>query len=154
MSTVKTYLYKTLLLSVMSMTIGAQANGQNKLSLEDYRWKNRLILVFTPSSEDVGYRALQEELAVQKEEVIDRVIRVFHILESGEIKLDDISLPIGSGDYLRDRYSVRSRTFTVLLIGKDGGVKLRREGRAELKEILTLIDTMPMRQREMRVKSQ
>ena len=154
MSTRKKYLYKTLLLSVLSMIMGAQANGQNRLNLEDYRWKNRLILAFAPSSEDTGYRALQEELAVQKEEVIDRVILVFHIMESGEIKLEDTTLPIGSGDYLRDRYSVRSRIFTVLLIGKDGGVKLRREGRVELKEILVLIDTMPMRQREMREKLQ
>jgi len=43
--------------------------------------------------------------------------------------------------------------FTVVLIGKDGGEKLRREEGANLGEIFGLIDTMPMRRREMRGKT-
>ena len=41
-------------------------------------------------------------------------------------------------------------TFEVLLVGKDGGVKLRRDEPVTVFEISTLIDTMPMRQKEMR----
>ena len=41
-------------------------------------------------------------------------------------------------------------TFQVLLVGKDGGVKLRRDTPVALAEITALIDTMPMRQSEMR----
>jgi len=44
-------------------------------------------------------------------------------------------------------------TFMVVLIGKDGGEKLRREEGATLGEIFGLIDTMPMRRREMRGKT-
>lgn len=40
--------------------------------------------------------------------------------------------------------------FQVLLIGKDGGVKLRRTAPVAASEITTLIDSMPMRRREMR----
>ncbi len=40
--------------------------------------------------------------------------------------------------------------FEVLLVGKDGEVKLRREKLVAASEIITLIDTMPMRQNEMR----
>lgn len=40
--------------------------------------------------------------------------------------------------------------FQVLLIGKDGGVKLRRATPVASSEITKLIDTMPMRQREMK----
>jgi hypothetical protein len=40
--------------------------------------------------------------------------------------------------------------FQVLLIGKDGGVKLRRATPVTASEITKLIDTMPMRRREMR----
>ncbi|TGN50206.1 DUF4174 domain-containing protein, partial [Paracoccus liaowanqingii] len=36
----------------------------------------------------------------------------------------------------------------VLLIGKDGGVKLDRDGPVTPDEITALIDTMPMRRRE------
>ena len=153
MTTAKKYLCATLLLLMMA-TMAAQANGQDKIRLKDYQWKNRLILAFSPSAEDTGYRAFTKDIALQDEEVIDRDLLVFHILETGEIRLGETSLPTGSGDYLRENFSIRSGRFTVLLIGKDGGVKLRREGGVKLGEIFSLIDTMPMRQREMREKSQ
>ncbi len=41
-------------------------------------------------------------------------------------------------------------TFEGLLVGKDGGVKLRREKPVAASEIAALIDTMPMRKNEMR----
>ena len=41
-------------------------------------------------------------------------------------------------------------TFEVLLVGKDGGVKLRRQQPVAAAELTALIDTMPMRQDEMR----
>ena len=40
--------------------------------------------------------------------------------------------------------------FAVLLIGKDGGIKLSRDAPVDVSEITGLIDTMPMRQREER----
>lgn len=40
--------------------------------------------------------------------------------------------------------------FRVLLIGKDGGVKLARDQAVAPAEIIALIDSMPMRRREMR----
>ena len=40
--------------------------------------------------------------------------------------------------------------FETLLVGKDGGVKLRRTHPVTASEIIALIDTMPMRQSEMR----
>jgi hypothetical protein len=152
MAAFKKYLCKTLLILAVS-TMAAQASGQVKIRLEDYRWKHRLILAFSPSTEDPGYRAFAKEIAVQAEEVIDRDLLVFHILETGEIKLGESSLQTGAGDYLRESFSISPGRFTVLLIGKDGGVKLRREGGVELNEIFSLIDTMPMRQREMKEKS-
>ena len=53
----------------------------------------------------------------------------------------------------RDRpdLGVKAQTaFEVLLVGKDGGVKLRRETAVAPSEITALIDTMPMRRAEMR----
>ncbi len=41
-------------------------------------------------------------------------------------------------------------TFTVLLIGKDGGIKLRRNTPVPATDLTALIDTMPMRRDEMR----
>jgi len=148
----KKYIYITLV-SLVVLIMANNVEGKNRIDLSEYQWKNRLLLLFTPSLDGAGYLKLKEDISSQEEEVKDRDLLVFHILESGETKLGSSLLPESSGDYLREKFSIKPGTFTVLLIGKDGGVKLRREGRVELAEIFSLIDTMPMRQREMREKS-
>ena len=45
---------------------------------------------------------------------------------------------------------VAHTAFELLLVGRDGGVKLRRDAPVAASEITALIDTMPMRQAEMR----
>jgi hypothetical protein len=137
----------------MVFTMANNVKGKNSIDLSEYQWKNRLLLLFTPSLDGPGYLKLKEDISSQEEEVKDRDLLVFHILENGETKLENSPLPESSGDYLRKKFSITPGAFTVLLIGKDGGVKMRREGGAELAEIFSLIDTMPMRQREMREKS-
>jgi hypothetical protein len=42
--------------------------------------------------------------------------------------------------------------FAVILMGKDGGIKLRRQSQTKLTDIFALIDAMPMRREEMRQK--
>ena len=134
--------------------VAIKSEAKETLDLKEYEWRNRLLLLFTPSLDGPGYLKLNEDLSRQKEEVMDRDLLVFHILESGETTLGNLPLAEGSGDYLREKFSIKPGTFTVLLIGRDGGVKLRREGQVKLQELFSLIDSMPMRQREMREKSQ
>ena len=131
-----------------------KVKGKDTFDLEEYQWKNRLLLLFAPSPDGPEYLKLKEALSRQKEEVMDRDLLVFHILDGGETKLGNSPHAESSGDYLREKFSIKSGKFTVLLIGKDGGVKLRKEDGVELKEVFSLIDTMPMRQREMREKWQ
>jgi hypothetical protein len=51
----------------------------------------------------------------------------------------------------RQYYGVKPGEATILLIGKDGGVKLRRETEIlGCRELFATIDVMPMRRREMR----
>lgn len=50
------------------------------------------------------------------------------------------------------KYNVPFKQFTLLLIGKDGGEKLRSVKPVKTELIFGLIDSMPMRQREMRRK--
>jgi hypothetical protein len=47
------------------------------------------------------------------------------------------------------KYNVAPNQFTLLLIGKDGGEKLRSTKPVEVETIFRLIDSMPMRQAEM-----
>jgi len=124
--------------------------SQTMIDLDTHRWRNRLLLVFAPSEDDERYRALRRELQRQEHEIVDRDLLIFHILESGESRLADSLIDHQSAASLRNRFSVNPGQFLVVLIGKDGGEKLRRGGEVDITEIFSLIDSMPMRQREIR----
>jgi len=126
------------------------SQGTGTVDLEEYKWKSRLLVVFSPSEDYAGYRDLEKQLRDQEPEIVDRDLLVFHILESGESRLENSSVDQQSVAQLRDHFSAKPGEFTVVLIGKDGGEKLRRGTDVDIAEIFSLIDSMPMRQREMR----
>ncbi len=120
------------------------------IDLEEYKWKNRLLVVFSPSEDYARYRDLRKQLQDQKSAIVDRDLLVFHVFEDGESWFGDSLIDKQSVAQLRSRFSAKPGEFTVVLIGKDGGEKLRRGTEVDIAEIFSLIDSMPMRQREMR----
>ncbi|NIS60619.1 MAG: DUF4174 domain-containing protein [Proteobacteria bacterium] len=132
--------------------MAALSFGQREgtIDLSRYKWESRLLFVFAPSEDDERFRDLKKEMSDRDDEIVERDLLVFHILERGESRLGDISIDRQSATLLRDRFSAKPGQFTVVLIGKDGGEKLRRGDEVNIAEIFSLIDSMPMRQREMR----
>jgi hypothetical protein len=137
----------------VALTGVAHSQESNLVDLKQYQWQNRLLLIFAPSEDYPAYRFLADELRRQQNGVHDRDVLVFALMEKGQSRLGDSRLDHATGEALRNRFSVKQGTFTVILVGKDGGEKLRREERATLGEIFGLIDAMPMRRREMRGKT-
>jgi hypothetical protein len=122
--------------------------------LTPYRWKNRILLIFSPTDTDTGFEAFNQSLAREISEVKLRDVILLRVFETPPSFIEDKPLSHGDAEKLRDRFRVRSGHFTVILIGKDGGVKMVREERVELQEIFDLIDSMPMRKQEMIQKGQ
>ena len=122
--------------------------------LSKYQWENRILLVFSPAPFDTGFKAFDRQLTENAAGVEDRDLLVFRLFEGGESRLEDQPLPATEADKLRRRFKTEPGRVTVILIGKDGGVKMVREGQPNLQEIFDRIDSMPMRQREMREKDQ
>jgi len=147
---IKCFITLTLLIGLFA---GA-ALGENTVSvdLNAYQWKNRLLLLFASSEEDQAYLTLKKEIDRQAMEVKDRDLLVFYVLERGESRLDQERLSPDQALFLRKRLSVPPGRFTIVLIGKDGGEKIRQESSVDLKEIFAIIDAMPMRQQEMKKK--
>ena len=69
--------------------------------------------------------------------------------DSGET-LDGQTISRKEAEGLRRRFDVAPGSFAVILIGKDGGVKLRKTEPVKRQELYGLIDQMPMRIREAR----
>ena len=132
--------------------VSGLARDPVSIDLNSFKWKNRLLFLFASSEEDRFYLALKEEIARQGMEIRDRDLLVFEVFEKGESRLGKERLSSGQVLALRKHLSVPSGQFMIILIGKDGGEKLRQDRLVELKEIFGIIDAMPMRQQEMRKK--
>jgi hypothetical protein len=143
------YLMLAAVVGWVSITWDTEATA---MDLDQFKWKNRLLFVFASAANDPNFGALRREIAAQPAEVTDRDLVVFEILDSGASKMNGSRLDPQSAAFFRDHFAVGQKAFTLILVGKDGGVKLRRHDRVALAEIFALIDSMPMRKEEMRQK--
>ena len=123
------------------------------LDLRQFQWKNRLLFLFAPNRNHPMFVSLHTALSAQRAEVADRDLIVFEILESDPSSMNTQSLASDSALSLRKQYKVNTGEYTMLLVGKDGGIKLKRQDETRLEEIFALIDAMPMRREEMRQKN-
>lgn len=108
-------------------------------------------MIFTPSPNFPAYQKLAQNLKKQRDGVMDRDLIVFHLRGDGQSRVGEAVVRSQDAESLRRRFRVTADEFRVVLIGKDGTVKLS-ESVVELPDIFALIDSMPMRQREMREK--
>lgn len=148
------YIY--LLLGILLILGAASAASGKKgdmdaVDLSRYRWRHRLLLIFSPSAQTPAFQQLANQLKQQREGVADRDLIVFSIMSDGQSRVGEDVLSKQEAENLRRRFQVAAEEFRVVLIGKDGTVKLS-EPTVKLSEVFALIDSMPMRQREMREK--
>jgi hypothetical protein len=133
-----------LLLAMLGLTpMVAQAE-----TLSDLQWQKRPLLVFAPTQNDVR---LQEQIGLLKgaiEGLNERDVHINFISTDEVISATEPRLEEKS-DNLRKRFDI-SDSFAVLLVGKDGTVKLRDTSPVEPKKLFQTIDAMPMRQKEMK----
>ena len=104
-------------------------------NLSTYQWTHRPVVVFANSPEDVNYKRQIKMLERDIESLLDRDV----------IILTD-TMP-STATPLRDE--LRPRGFALLLIGKDGQVKLRKPFPWSVRELSRAVDKMPMRRQEL-----
>ena len=107
--------------------------------LAQYLWKRRVVLSFSAAESTPERISLLKQIEQYQCEFDDR-------------QMVHIDLIAGSSDYrlLSRQFSLPYMDFNLVLLGKDGDVKLLTS-QPSLEKLLTLIDTMPMRQRELRM---
>jgi hypothetical protein len=141
---------------MMSIAAIFPINGRNAiadpLDLTQFQWKNRLLFLFAPNRNHPSFDTLHKSLLAQKSEAADRDLMIFEILETGPSSLNTEDLDRQTAQSLREKFDISRGRYTVILVGKDGGIKLNRQGQIRLEDIFALIDTMPMRQEERRQK--
>ncbi len=106
--------------------------------LKTFAWQNRLIVIFANSKEDVSFQTQIDFLKIDPAALSERQIVV----------LTDPDPDMQS--FVRQKF--RPRGFTLLLIGKDGQVKLRKPFPWDVRALSRAIDKMPMRRQEIKAK--
>jgi hypothetical protein len=117
--------------------------------MESYKWQSRPLLLFAPAGNEAHLRAMRADLAEQAAGAADRDIVLIEVVP-GQSRAGDTPLSQDQAAQLRRRYRVRTDAFAVVLVGKDGMVKLQEDRPVPVGSLFELIDQMPMRRREMR----
>ncbi len=117
-------------------------------SLAQYQWKNRVLVVSAPGDDDADLRAQQDGLASTPGEFADRDMVLVTLLDNALSSAGSHRLTDADTSSTRKALGIRPGSFALRLIGKDGSIKLSSNTATSMAEIYTLIDAMPMRQRE------
>ena len=103
--------------------------------LDAFKWEARPVVVFADSAKDPRFRRQMDDFARRAADLEERDV----------VLLTDTD-PDAKGP-LRER--LRPRGFQLVLIGKDGEIKLRTPHPIEVDALNRHIDRMPLRKREM-----
>lgn len=122
-------------------SISAQAADIDVLS--NYASKNRVLVLFGTSG-DAKLAQQVKQLRSEKAQLADRDMVVFTVVG------DEVRPVFGDASKidahkLRQEANIDSGAFQAVLVGKDGGVKLRSQNVVSNSDMFGLIDRMPMR---------
>lgn len=114
----------------------------------------RPLLVFAPSSSDPRLAMQRDALDRDADDMMDRNVLLVPVVDGAahfQTPLDAPFVLLGGGEIAatRKRYGVAPGSFQVLLLGEDGGPKLRSRAPVPVERLNSLIDTMPTRKLEM-----
>jgi len=111
-------------------------------------WEKRVLLVFAPDEQDAGLRWQNAMLEAIADGLVERDLTVIRVFSDDRVSVDGYIHSQSALSFYR-RFDVNRDEFRVILVGKDGGVKLDRSVAVSGDELFALIDSMPMRRYEM-----
>lgn len=118
--------------------------------LDKHKWKERVLIVTASSPSNVGYKRQDQLLTKGKKGMKDRGLVIYRLYADHWLGPKNTMLTEEEAQIIYDRYNINSDTFSVILLGKDGGVKMNKNDIVSTRELFQLIDSMPMRQQEMK----
>ncbi len=130
----------------------SQANVSDLL--ESYLWQNRIIITFAPSERDASFQEQRALLKRHYREVVDRDVILWHIFADGHVMMDNKRKAHLPARTFYKHFQVPAEGLTVILIGKDGTEKLRRQSVVAPLQMMAAIDKLPMREQEMQKNNQ
>ena len=122
---------------------------ENSIDFTPYQWNNRLLLLFAGSPGQHAYREQQRTLARHRHDLVERDLLVFALFDEADGEGGGREIAPPQTYQLRQRYELEQGSFAVILVGKDGGEKLRFQTPVAAGDLFGLIDSMPVREQEL-----
>jgi hypothetical protein len=123
----------------LTLVMAASLVATTPPTLAAMRWQKRVLLVSAPDATDPLLKEQRRVLSRWRAGAEDRDLAVVEIVGGTVAGTDE------AARVLRQRYKLPTTDFAVLLIGKDGGTKLRRTQPISSVIVGETIDAMPMR---------
>ena len=141
---------RNLLLCFLALiSFSACAKGGVKEMMEAYLWQKRVLVIFSPSVENPDFQQQNEMLSTVQAGLNERDMVIWRIVADHSVSIDGArKAQLGTPRFYR-YFKTDENAYTVILLGKDGEEKLRQYETVSEASLFSLIDAMPMRQREM-----
>lgn len=136
----------------IALLSGIAMHAQAPTTLDSLRDRKRVLLVFAGSN-NPGVEHQWATLVDQRDEAAERDLVTVLLTRSLIKKHDGNSPPSATLSHAdeqaaRVRFHITANQFTAILLGKDGGEKLRSNQPIPWQTLQSTIDAMPMRQSE------
>ena len=119
--------------------------GQN---LDKHQWKQRVLIVASKNTDKLQQQV--DSLTKNIKGIEERKLAIYQVTPNGYAKGTRRNNWTKTTNFYK-KIKKRKDDFEVILIGLDGGVKLRQTEILSLEKLFTLIDGMPMRRQELKI---
>ena len=143
---------KSYFLLILIFFVQCTSQGE-EIILKDYQWVDRILLIYSKNQEFVD---AQLEYLSQPNELIERdLVVIYSENEKFKISSDGLktinTLDSESINNITNKFFLKEET-RILLLGKDGLIKISSDNILNSKYIYEIIDEMPMRKLEINQK--
>lgn len=130
------------LLFVFLIMIFSKFSALHAQNLSQHLWKNRVILIL--SEDNSAFERQMLAFKANEKGIYERSLIVYHL------KSDEYEQVMPKGDVQRSMNLFKKNnqanvSFELILIGLDGGIKLRQKEFLSCEKLFAIIDSMPMR---------
>ncbi|WP_116127799.1 DUF4174 domain-containing protein [Lewinella sp. IMCC34183] len=120
-------------------------------SLNEFRWKSRLVILFTPAVDDPLFLQQRALLGEANDALRERRVTILMVTPEGDHSNSTLFLGESASEYFYEQFSAQPYQFELSLVGLDGEEKYRAKNEVTPVSVLTeMIDAMPMRQRRLK----
>ena len=143
---------KTIKYLILAVIIGCGGLVNSQSGISEFRWNNRLLLLIDQrgSSNDISQQL--DVLGPLNKDFVERKLLVLKVDEKGYQVLNNKIQKYISDPSIYKKYHDKTTRFNIVLIGLDGGSKLRQNQAIGRTELFSIIDSMPMRANEIKNK--